>query len=988
MVRDPVGDSPTKGVGESPVDVAGLMRELRAQVACPVSDDAGTVALYSSDASNYRVVPLAVVMPRTIDDIIAAVSVAGSFGAPLVPRGGGTSMAGNAIGGVIIDTSRHLTEIADIDVDRRQAIVQPGVVLSDLKAATAEHGLTFAPDPSSANRCTIGGMIGNNACGARSVAWGTTADNVDRLDLLTYDGTRLDLGSVAPAELERLASAPGREAAKYAQVRDFVNQHELLIRRRFSDLRRRVSGYALDQLLPERGTHLARALVGGEGTCGTVLGATVRLVRLPAARVLLVLGFPTTFASAEAVPGILPHGPLTVEGINDELVARLPASARQGPGAAALPDGKAWLLIEVAGDTTDDARQRAQVIAGDVYAGDTSVTATIVTDASTQARLWRVRTDGAGLATRLPDGSEAWGGWEDAAVRPEQLGSYLRGFDALLDRFDYRGLAYGHFGEGCMHVRINFDLLSDHGIARFREFVEAATDLVIDHGGSVSGEHGDGRARSELLPRMYGDDVVAAFREFKSIWDPGDRMNPGVLVRAAGRDPADPEPLDDALRNAPNALPSRPLTIFSYPEDGGDFSQAARRCVGVGKCRRSSGGVMCPSFMVTNEETHSTRGRAHMLWEMLRGEVITDGWRSTQVRDALDLCLSCKGCKSDCPVNVDIATYKAEFLHHHYRNRVRPASHYSMGWLPWVARFASIAPTPVNAVMSASWTARLVKRLGGIAGERDMPRFAPRRAVRSFRGRGRAGRAGKPRVLLWPDTFTTYFQPEIGHAAIDVLEAAGFTVVLPRKPVCCGLTWISTGQLGIAQRVARQALEAVRAHVSQRVPIVGLEPSCTAVFRSDLTELMPEHDLASAVASNTFTLSEFLVEKAPGWLESIPALGADALVQTHCHQHSVMGFDADRRVLAAAGVIADVPDSGCCGLAGNFGFERGHYATSKAVGERVLLPAVRAADPNALIIADGFSCRTQIDQETSRQALHLAQVLQRAISRGPAQESP
>ncbi len=905
-----------------------LLRRLRSSVSGLVADDPGTLALYTSDASLYRQVPLVVVIPKTVEDVIAAVAACAEAGAPVVPRGGGTSIAGNAIGGVVIDMSRYLSGL-EIDPDSRTATVQPGVVLNDLKKAAAPYGLTFGPDPSSASRCTLGGMIANNSCGSRSVAWGTTADNVERLDVLCYDGTRLRLGPEGTTD-DRIG----------ARLRDLAGRHETLIRRRYGGMSRQVSGYSLDRLLP--GANIAQALVGSEGTCATTLGATVRLVEMPKARALLVLGFPTVFAAADAVPAILRHDPLTVEGINDQLVA----SAR---GVASLPDGAAWLLVELPGDAMPEAVDRAAAVARDVAASSV-----VVTEPAAQAELWRVRSDGAGLATRMPDGREAWSGFEDAAVPPDRLGEYLRDFHALQDRYGLGGVVYGHYGEGCLHVRIDFDLFSRAGVAAFRSFVEEATDLVIGYGGSVSGEHGDGRARSELLTRMYGADLVEVFGEFKAIWDPGDRMNPGVLIR--------PQPLDTGLRNSPDAVLLDPPTMFGFHADGNSFARATRRCVGIGKCRQSGGGVMCPSYQVTREEKHSTRGRAHLLWEMLRGEVITDGWRSAEVRDALDLCLSCKGCKSDCPVNVDMAAYKSEFFYHHYRHRLRPVSHYSMGWLPVWARLASVVPGPANAVTRLG----AVKRLGGIAPQREVPRFS-----RSLRRRlsDRPINPNVSRVLLFPDTFTNYIAPDIGVAAVEVLESAGFQVVLPRGRVCCGLTWISTGQLGIARRILRRTIATLQDEIEAGTPIVGLEPSCTAALRDDGPELLGEP--AARLAALTKTFAELLA--ATDWQP--PDLRRDALVQTHCHQHAVLGFTADREVLESAGVNATVPDSGCCGLAGNFGFERDHYDISIAAAERVLLPAVRAAPEDTLIVADGFSCRTQIQQQTGRQVLHLAQVL-------------
>lgn len=742
-----------------------------------------------------------------------------------------------------------------------------------------------------------------------------------------------------------------------------MDRHELQIRRRFGRFSRQISGYALHRLLPEYGYNVAGLLSGSEGGLAATLRATVKLAELPKAKVLCALGFADSIASADCVPVVLRHGPLTMESINSDLVERLPAEVRDAAIRAGLPAGNAWLLVEIGGEDETDAAQAARTMLDDLHDDGSSATASLVTDPKAQAVLWRCRTDAAGLATRRADGAEAWGGWEDAAVPPERLGAYLRGLDEVLGRHGLSGASYGHFGEGCMHMRIDFDLLSTRGIATYRDFVEQATDLVVELGGSVSGEHGDGRARGELLTRMYGADGVALFGELKQIWDPGAVMNPGMIVA--------PPPLDLAIRHDGPAKDRHVATLFDYPEDGHDFAQAQRRCVGIGKCRQSSGGVMCPSYQVTREELHSTRGRAHLLWEMLQGDVIKDGWRSTEVRDGLDLCLSCKGCLSDCPVNVDMATYKAEFTQHFYERRPwkRPMSHWSMGWLPLWSRLASRAPGIANRFAGL----QLTKRLGGIAAERDVPAFASESFTQWFGRRERP--AGGQKVVLWPDTFTNYLAPEIGRAAVTVLEAAGFEVVLPAKPVCCGLTWISTGQLSKARRVLDRSLQTLAPHLEAGTPIVGLEPSCTAALRHDAPDLCADNPLAAKAAATTHTFSELLVDA--GW--NPPQVGGEALVQTHCHQHAVLGFDADRKLMVAAGIDATVPDSGCCGLAGNFGFERDHYEVSKAVGERVLLPAVRSLPEATAVLADGFSCRTQIAQGTSRRAQHLAELLADAL---------
>ncbi|HEV7978192.1 FAD-binding and (Fe-S)-binding domain-containing protein [Amycolatopsis sp.] len=931
-----------------------------------ISSDSATLALYTTDASNYRHTPLGVALPRTVDDVIAAVAGCRESGLPVITRGGGTSVAGNACGpAVILDTSRYLSGVHDLDPVARTARVAPGTVLDDLQAVAAPHGLRFGPDPSTHSRCTIGGMIGNNACGSHSVAWGRTVDVVQELDVLLYDGTRLRVGPTSPSEVDARAELPGTEGRVYRELRALVQDNLALLRTELSTWPRRVSGYGLEHLLPENGFNVAKALVGSEGTCVSVLEATVGLAELPKHKTLAVLGFPSDVDAADAVMEILPWSPLTVEGVDAELVALLGEARETG-----LPPGGAWLFVELAGDEPGEAEHRANSLAKQL--SDRLTGHRVLTDPAGQRELWRIREEGAGLATRLADGSEAWPGWEDAAVPPERLGSYLRGFKELMRKHGLQSVVYGHYGEGCLHMRLDFDLLSEHGIADFRRFLEESADLVAAHGGSLSGEHGDGQARSELLPRMYSREVLDLFARFKAIFDPSGRMNPGILVN--------PRPVDENLRVRRASIAIEDVTVLGYPEDQGSFGQAMRRCVGVGKCRNTgSTGVMCPSYRATREEKHSTRGRAHLLAEMINGEIITDGWRSEEVRESLDLCLSCKGCLSDCPVDVDMATYKAEFYHQHYKGRVRPASHYSMGWLPVWLRFAGLAPRVVNAVTRRRSLAKVLKRVGGIAPERDLPEFATpftrtRRDLRRSREPGKRPILLRP-ILLWPDSFNNFLTPDVLEAATEVLTAAGYDVVLPDREVCCGLTWVSTGQLTMARKVLRRTLSVLKPYLDAGYEVAGLEPSCTALFRGDLEALLPGDPTAALLAKRTRTFAE-LVDDSP--LE-FDALDVDAISQVHCHQHAVLGFGADEKTMAAAGVRNSTLDSGCCGLAGNFGFERGHYDVSVACAEDRLLPAVRAASDETLVISDGFSCRTQIAQESDRTAVHLAEVLRRAL---------
>ncbi|MFJ6822015.1 FAD-binding and (Fe-S)-binding domain-containing protein [Streptomyces niveus] len=945
------GGTPAKTSAATADRTTELARDLAGAVRGDVDFSAAARALVTMDASNYRRVPVGVVAPRDADDIAAALAVCRGYGVPVVPRGGGTSIAGNATGvGVVLDLTRYFRSIVSVDTGARTAVVQPGVVLDRLRDHVAPHGLTFGPDPSTHSRCTIGGMIGNNSCGSHSVAWGTTADNVRELSVTTYDGAALRLGQ-------------GWDGAP-AGLRSLVDDNLALLRTGYpTGLPRRISGYAIDALLPENGTDLARAFCGSEGTLGVVTEAVVTLVDSPPARALAVLGYPDESAAAEAAAGLLPYHPLTVEGMADDLV----------PGPHDLPRGGAWLFVETGGATAAEARAHAERI---VRAAD-ALDGTVVADPAGIRALWRVREDASGTATRSADGGEAWPGWEDCAVPPAQLGAYLRDFRALLAEHGLRGTPYGHFGDGCIHVRIDFDLLSTEGVRVFRRFSEDVARLVVAHGGSLSGEHGDGLARSELLPTMYGDELTALFGRFKDVWDPAGGMNPGSI--------ASPARLDENLRF--DVLPRERVDVaFAYPHDGaegGDFSAAVRRCVGVAKCRvegPSSGpGVMCPSFRATGDEQHSTRGRARLLHEMLAGEVVTDGWRSTEVKDALDLCLSCKGCRSDCPVGVDMATYKAEFLHHHYEGRRRPAAHYAMGRLPRWLRAAAPFAGALNAAVRLPGAAALAKRLGGIAPERSIPRLAPMTFTRWLRGRELAS---TPAVVLWPDTFTEHLSPSVGKAAVRVLDAAGVGFTLPPGQVCCGLTYVSTGQLDQARAVMRRTLDRLEPALDRGLPVLVLEPSCAAALKTDLPELLADDPRAARLAASVRTFAQTLEESAPDWQP--PRVDRPVAGQTHCHQHAVLGDAAERRLRERAGLTGEL-SGGCCGLAGNFGFEKGHYDVSVACAEDQLLPAVRSAPEGTELLADGYSCRTQLDQLAGGGARHLAEVLAEALEPADAE---
>ncbi|MEV0642418.1 FAD-linked oxidase C-terminal domain-containing protein [Streptomyces sp. NPDC050619] len=936
------------------MDPKEVVATLRAAGVTEVDASTRRRAEYATDASLYRVVPAAVAFPRGADDVAAALAVCHELGVPLTARGAGTSIAGNAVGsGVVLDFSRHLTRIRHVDAESRTAVVEPGVVLDDLQRAAGAHGLRFGPDPSTHSRCTIGGMIGNNACGSRALGYGRTADNVVELDVLTGGGERLTA----------VRSADPRSSPTLSKLQEVVRANLGPLRTEFGRFGRQVSGYSLEHLLPERGFDVARALVGTEGTCGVLLSATVRLVAVPARTSLVVLGYPDLATAADAVPHILAHSPVAVEGLDARMVDVV--RARRGADAVPpLPKGGGWLFVEL----SDDDESALAVRQSAVVAADTGASGhRIITDPAQAAALWRIREDGAGLAARSQRGRAAHAGWEDAAVPPERLGAYLREFEALLTDHELTGTPYGHFGDGCVHVRIDFPLTEPRGPVVFRDFLLEAAKLVARYGGSLSGEHGDGRARGELLPLMYSSAALRAISAVKDVFDPAGVLNPGVIVR--------PRPLDADLRT-PAAHPIRTDLAFGYREDAGDFTAAVHRCTGVGKCRADptgDGEVMCPSYRATRDEKDSTRGRARVLQEMAVGSLVPD-WRAPAVREALDLCLACKGCASDCPTGVDMAMYKAEALYQAYRHRPRPPAHYALGSLPTWSRLASLAPGLVNRATYGPLAAP-GKRMAGVDPRRGVPPFARQTFRRWFsehrRERDRVGDPGDP-VLLWVDTFTDHFTPQVGIAAVRVLEHAGFAVRIPRKKLCCGLTWISTGRLDTARRILRRSVAQLRPLVADGIPVVGLEPSCTAVFRSDALELLAGDPAAQEVARGVRTLAEHLASRA-GW-EPPNLDGVRVVAQPHCHQHAVMGWEHDRELLTRAGsTVRRV--GGCCGQAGNFGTERGHYDVSVAIAESALLPAVREAGPDAVVLTDGFSCRTQLSDLGAREGVHLAELL-------------
>ena len=1058
-----------------------LESRLRATLRGKVRFDSASRALYATDASNYRATPIGVVIPRDAADVEATIAACKTVGAPILSRGAGTSLAGQCCNvAVVLDFSKYMRRVLSLDPATKTAVVEPGIVLDRVREAAEVHHLTFAPDPATHSRCTIGGMIGNNSCGTHSVMGGLTANNIRSLDVLLADGTRMTVGATSEDEISAIIAQGGRRGEIYAGMRRIRDRYCDEIRRRFPQIPRRVSGYNLDELLPERGFQVARALVGSEGTLATVLTAKLDLMHSPPCRRLAVLAFPDPFLAADAVPEVIAHGPIGLEGIDEMLLDFMRRKQLAVDDVRLLPAGGGFLLCEFGAESDDEATAKAQDFLAAASQFKTPPTSGRLYPPAEAARIWFVRESALGAMVFVPGEPHGWEGWEDAAVPPERLGIYLRQITALMKEYGYRSPLYGHFGQGCVHSRINFDLESEHGIRQFRSFLDRAADIVIALGGSLSGEHGDGRARAALLPKMFGNELMQAFREFKALWDPDNRMNPGVLMDPApafmreaqtveapafrpGNNPPQKEGAlapasrihqpDDHLRLGAGYKSPHPATFFQFPDDHGSFGEATLRCVGVGACRKETAGTMCPSYMATREEQHSTRGRAHLLWELMEGKVIgspngTPDWQNEQVREALDLCLSCKACKSECPVNVDVATYKSEFLAHYYGDRLRKPQHYAFGFMDRLAHAASLIPglTPrlANLPLATPGISHAIKAVLGVAQQRTLPRFAARSfqsewsrsraapesehaspgapswsrdavprekggdegsdpAASSREARGveapafrpgneppqiegasapeppspterREARPAAPQVLLWPDTWNNYYHPQSLHAAAQILEAAGFAPEVPRHHVCCGRPLYDFGFLKQARAYLEKILHDFAPQIDAGLPFLFLEPSCATVFRDELMQFFPDDPRAQRLRDQTLLLSQFLVRHAPDY--QLPdRTGQKIVLHGHCHHKSAMKMTDEVDLLRRTGADVQLLDSGCCGMAGPFGFEHDKYEVSQALGERVLLPAVRGAAPDTLLVADGFSCREQIAQNSPRRAVHFAEVI-------------
>ena len=948
-----------------------LEKALLRKIDGEVRFDSGSRALYASDLSMYRQVPVGVVIPRSYEDVINTVAICREYNTPILGRGCGTSLAGQCCNtAVVIDFSKYLNKIIEINPKQKYAWVEPGLVLDTLRAETEKHHLTVGPDPATHEYCTLGGMIGNNSCGVHSIMAGRTEDNIDELDILTYEGVRMTVGKTSESELQSIIRKGGRRGEIYSKLKSIRDRYADQIRARFPDIPRRVSGYNLPELLPESGFHVARALVGTESTCVIMLRAKIKLIDSPQHRTLVVVGFSDPCVAGDYAAPFRELGPIGLECFHHKVIDNEERKGNHLEGVKHLPSAEMYVPLEFGADSKQEATAQARKSLAKIRAmGDHFTAVKLIEDDHVQKLIWKTRENGVG-ASRIPGVEDAWPSWEDAAVPVPQVGNYLRELYRLLDKHHYQMTLFGHIGDGCLHTRITFNLKTAEGVKNYRAFMTEAAHVVTRFGGSLSGEHGDGQARAEFLPIMYGSGIVQAFREFKSAWDPAWKMNPGKVV--------DPYPMDTNLRVGPDYKPKPVLTVFQFPGDQGSFAHATERCFGVGKCRGLDGGTMCPSFHATRDEMHCTRGRTRLLFEMLRGEVIQDGWKDPHIKEALDLCLACKGCKGDCPVNVDVATYKSEFLYHYYEGSVRPLAAYAMGQIYRWAELASKFPDAANFLTQTPGISAAMKAAAGLTQKRRMPRFARKtfkawfaeRAAKQSRDYQR-----RPPVVLWPDTFNNYFFTHTAEAAVEVLENAGYRVEVPMRNLCCGRPLCDYGFLDQAKKNLNDILQALRPQITAGIQVVVLEPSCASVFRDELTNILPNDDDAQRLRVQTKSLGEFLtsVNYAP------PTLKRKALLHGHCHQKALWGMSDDQKILAKMGIESDLLDDGCCGLAGSFGFEEGHHEISMKIGERVLLPKVRHAARDTVIISDGFSCREQIIHGTRRHGMHLAEVIQMAL---------
>jgi len=931
---------------------------------------AAGVAMFTSDASNYRQIPLGVVFPKTESDIEQTVKLCRQHNLPVLMRGAGTSQNGQTVNeAVILDCSRFMNQVLSVDVDNRTATVQPGIVCDALKAAAEPHGLTFGPDPATHSRCTVGGMVGNNSCGPHSMLAGKTVENVIELEVLTTDGDKFWVGPASETELEDIIKKDDRKAAVYKELKSLRDEYADEIRNRYPTIKRRVSGYNLDQLLPENNFNVARALVGSEGTCVTVLKARVSLIENPKLKRLFVLGFKDIFAAGDIVPSIMPWSPIAMEGLDWNIIGGLNDRNLRQREVALLPEGRAWLLIELAAASDEALNSHCKEFATAMQNEATVLEVITVTDPKQVADIWSIREQGAS-ATALalnPGDTNPVVGWEDTAVDPSQLGDYLREMNTLVEKYEYTTSLYGHFGDGCIHARITFDTRSEEGVAKWRRFSREIAELVVKYNGSLSGEHGDGQAKAEFLPIMYGDKLMQAFRRFKKIWDPTGMMNPGKLIDAYR--------MDENLRFGPDYSVPAHNSVLHFHEDQGNFGRTTERCIGMGKCRAASG-AMCPSYQATGEERFSTRGRAHLLHELLRADVIPDGFKDTDIAESLEHCLSCKACKSECPTQVDIAAFKAEFMAQHYQHKRRPLHHHVFAktgqWLKLMTRFPRLSNTLQNGLPG-----KLTKSLLNIRQDKNLPAlaalsfmaWAKQNADATVGGFLRFGEQQQPAVVLWSDSVNNAYRPELLQTTVKLLGRSGYCVYLAKDNFCCGRPLYEHGFIDKAKQQLDNILSNFHSQLPAAASVIVLEPSCLSVFKDELHRLYPSDNRAKDLGSRTMTIAEFLLSKGITPVRKLPK----AVMHLHCHGKNTI--TAERSWLQQCFEEIVEPENGCCGMAGVYGLRKSTAATGDILYSRKLRNVVDEADTDTKIISDGYSCRKQIEDNSTARVWHPVEIM-------------
>ena len=963
--------------GQPVTDMNAVTRDLTKHLAGEVRFDEMTRVLYSTDASIYEIEPLGVVIPRTTDDVLATVEICASHGVPILPRGAGTSLCGQAVGrAVVLDMSKYLNRVLEVNTEGRWARVQPGVVLDELNAQLRPHSLWFAPDVSPSNRATLGGMIGNNASGARSIVYGRTLEHVREMTVVLPDGHTLAARPLTEDELARALVSTTREGDLYRTLHRLIETHRREILARYPKILRRVGGYALDEFVNGQPFSLARLLVGSEGTLATTLEAKINLEPRPAPTqvALMVVHFGTMFEALESTTEILTTGPTAIE-LADKYILDLTRRSLEYARQMTFVQGNpgALLFVEYYGETPGELVAKLDRLEAHCRRQRIGTAFTRALSPGEQQRIWTVRKAGMALLLGMIGDKKPVAGIEDTAVAPERLAEYLKRLDAIVRSHKVEAAYYGHASVGCIHVRPIIDLKRDPEVETLRAIAEQVSTLVQEFGGAMSAEHGDGLSRSCWNERLFGPDLYQAFRELKAAFDPQRIMNPGKIV--------DAPPMTANLRYGGRYQARQVKTFFRFGREGG-FDRAVEMCNGAAVCKKKLEGTMCPSYMITLEEEHSTRGRANALRAAINGHLPAEALTSPRMYEVFDLCLECKGCKAECPSNVDMAKLKYEFLAQYHAQHGTPLRARLFGHLETLNRLGCAFAPLSNWVAQTAPARWIFDRFFGIHPNRQLPPFARETFTRWF-GR-RNGRHGVPGargpVVLFNDTYLTYNYPELGRAAVKVLEAAGFEVALADKK-CCGRPMISKGLLHKAKENAAYNVDRLVPYAEQGIPIVGLEPSCILTFRDEYPDLLDD-PRAARLAAGTFLIEEFLLglhEK--GRLRLPLRAGAKSvMLHGHCHQKALVGSNPSLQLLRLLpGARVDEIDSGCCGMAGSFGYEKEHYEMSLAIGNRRLFPAVRAADPACEIVAAGVSCRQQIAHGTGRRARHLVEVLADAL---------